>query len=221
MVSLKRTLLLGVAGLAVAFFATACDDDAESNDNASQGSVDTVSAQVQELRAGLQRTEMMHALLELSKLGLHDMDEGLSGDRTIESDYIPNTRTAWRILALTDWHEDVRADAEAVRNEAAALLAALEAEDAEAAREHARALHEREHDFSGAAWELLESQAGIEEPGDSGHGSDSGTPAADSTAASTPAPATTASADDHGGGTDRAADDNPSANDLSGDDHGG
>lgn len=211
MVSPRRFLLLGVAALAVAFFAAACDDDAESNNNASQGSVDAVNARIEELHDDVQRVEMMHALLALSKLGLHDMAEGLRGG-AIESSYIPNTRAAWRILALTDWHDDVRADAEAVRDDAGALLEALQADDIEAAKEHARALHEGEHDFSGAVWELLESQAGVEEPG-GGHGTDSGTPAADGTPA-TPAADGTPS-DDHDDG-----DDTPSADDLGGDDHG-
>jgi outer membrane murein-binding lipoprotein Lpp len=214
MVSPKRFLLLGVAAVTVALFAAACDDGAESNDNASQGSVDTLSAQVQDLRADVQRTQMMHALLALSRLGLHDMDEGLNSGGAIESSYIPNTRAAWRVFALTDWHDDVRDDAEALRDEAAALLEALEADDADAAKEHARALHTGEHDFSAAVWELLLSEAGVEEPGDDGHGDDSGTPAAGATQATPRTPAAGATPGSGNG------DDNPSADDAGGDDHG-
>ncbi|HXK32937.1 MAG TPA: hypothetical protein VNM91_02855 [Dehalococcoidia bacterium] len=208
----RRFLLLGAAALAVAFFAAACDDDAESNDNASQGSVDTVNAQVQELHGDVQRVEMMHALLALSTLGLHDMDEALNGGGAIESSFIPNTRAAWRILALTDWHDDVRADAEAVRDDAAALLEALQADDLEAAKEHASALHDSEHDFSGAVWEMLETEAGVEEPGGS-HGDDSGSLAAGVTP-NTPA------ADGTPPGGHAGGDDTPSADGLGGDDHG-
>lgn len=143
----KAGLLLAAIVPVALLFAVACGDDADSSDSASQSSIDELSARVQ-------RNEQMAAVLEMNKLGLHDMDESLAAG-TIESSFAPNTRTAIRVLALTDWEDDFSEDAGIVQEHAVDLLKALEDEDIAGAARHAKELHELGHDFTDAVWAKL------------------------------------------------------------------
>ena len=149
MPTIKRWLLAVAAVSMLGLTAAACDDDdgAESGTNASQQAVDAVSARVQ-------RNEQMFALVSLSKLELHGMDESLA-DGMVETSFVPNTRAAVRLLALTDWDTSVDADATAVHEHAVALLKALEAEDLDAASNAAHELHEGAHDLDRAVWAII------------------------------------------------------------------
>jgi hypothetical protein len=91
---------------------------------------------------------MMFYTLAIRSAGLHDMDESLNGTGTIESSYIPNTRAAIRVLALTNWPAEFAEEADGVEAIAVELLEALEADDAEAAAPLAAELHEAEHEFN-------------------------------------------------------------------------
>jgi hypothetical protein len=147
---IKRALLTTCAIGALALSAAACNDDgddAESNDNASQESIDALALRVE-------RNEQLFALTAMGQLGLHDMDEGLNDTGTIESSYTPNTRRAVRLLALTDWGQ-FQDDAEDLRAHAETLLTALQDEDIEAAKDAAHELHEGEHEFSRAVMNEL------------------------------------------------------------------
>jgi hypothetical protein len=176
LVRISRTFiaLALVSLIAVAFAAVACDDEAaDSESSASQESIDEVTARVQ-------YNEMMVYWLTIGDAGLHDMDEGLNDTGVIESEYIPNTRKAIRLFAVTDWPEDMQADADAVEATAVELLHALEDDDAEAAAPLATELHDGWHDFdAGVQTELFgdlpPDAGGVEEH------EDEGTPAADET----------------------------------------
>ena len=75
----KRALLMSCAIAVFAIGAAACDDDgndAESNDNASQESIDALASRIE-------RNEQMFAVIALSKLGIHDIDEGLNATGAI------------------------------------------------------------------------------------------------------------------------------------------
>jgi hypothetical protein len=139
----KHALIAALAIPALALAATACDgdDDAEGNSSASQQEIETLAARVQ-------RNEMMFYTSAIRDAQLHAMDEDLNETGVIESSYIPNTRGAIRLLALTDWPEEFQAGADEVEAVAVDLLAALEADDAEAAAPLATSLHEAEHDFN-------------------------------------------------------------------------
>jgi hypothetical protein len=157
----------GVAG-ALGVFTAACDDDAESDSSAQQSDVAALQQQVDTLKADLQSTEELYAVLTLGTLELHGMDEGLNETGTIESSYVPNTRTAVRVLALTDWSDTLQADADAVHDTAVELLQALEAEDVEAAKAASTELHDSAHEFTDAVWgeiaaDLPPDAGGVEE----------------------------------------------------------
>jgi hypothetical protein len=141
-----------IAGLLIACLAVAAvacgDDDAESQNNASQGAVDDIAARVQ-------RNEMMVYVLTIGDAGLHGMDEGLGDSGVIEDNYVPNTRKAIRLLALTDWPDGLRATADELRATAVELLRTLQDGDAEAAAPLAAELHEGEHDFNAEVSEVL------------------------------------------------------------------
>jgi hypothetical protein len=139
----KRALFMTCAVAALAIGAAACNDDsndAESNNNASQESIDALAATVTE-------NEQFSALLAFGTLGLHAMDEGLNETGVIESSYAPNTTKLIRILALTDWGQ-FQDDSEDLRADAEALLTALRDEDIETAKTQATAVHDGEHEFN-------------------------------------------------------------------------
>jgi hypothetical protein len=175
----KASIVVAVVAL-VAALAAACTDEADSESSASQESVEQISARVQ-------RNEMITALLAIGALPLHDMDVAIA-DGTVESNFIPDTREALRLLALTDWAPALAADADALRRQAADLLAALRDDDVAAAAEPAAALHEGWHQFEGEAWNVVAADLPADEggPEEDDHGdeepADGMTPAADSEA---------------------------------------
>jgi hypothetical protein len=171
-----RVFLVTCAVAAAAIAAAACggDDGAESNSTASQESIDTLSARVA-------RNEQMFALITLDTLGLHDMDEGLNETGEIESSYVPNTREAARLLALTDWGE-FQDEAGEVLRDAERLLAALRDSDVDAAKAAATELHESQHQFSGTLWDEITKDLSPAQGGPQGGGHEGGeTPAAEET----------------------------------------
>jgi hypothetical protein len=178
MPNFKHLLVAAAIAPLLGMMAVACDgdNDAESESSASQESIDTVAARVQ-------RNEMMFYTSAIRDAQLHAMDEDLNATGVIESSYIPNTRGAVRLLALTDWPAEFQEDADAVHDVAVELLHALEADDAEAAAPLATELHESEHDFNAEitnelVQDLPPDEGGPEEHDDGG----STTPAAGETA---------------------------------------
>jgi hypothetical protein len=175
---LLATALIGTLGI----FAAACDDDAETQNNAQQSDVDRLTQSIDELNARVTNDEMMYAILHVNMLGLHDMDEGLQAG-TIESSYAPNTRTAVRLLALTDWSDDLQGDADALHGHAVDLLKALEDQDIDAAAAAASELHEGAHQFTDKVWAAVAADLPPDEGGVSAHDDEEegGTPTAGET----------------------------------------
>ena len=171
-----------VSLLAVAATVVACDEEADSEDSASQESIGQLDARVQ-------YNEMMVYWLSIGDAGLHDMDEGLNDTGAIESDYIPNTRKAVRLFAVTDWPDDMQADAAALEATAVELLQALSDDDGEAAAPLAAELHDAEHEFS----ETVQADLFGGLPPDAG-----GVEEHEEEAEGTPAAGETPGADDHG-----------------------
>ena len=129
---------------------------------------------------------MMFYTSAIRDAALHAMDEDLNATGVIESSYIPNTRGAIRLLALTDWPAEFQEEADAVHDVAVELLHALESDDAATAGPLATDLHEVEHDFNANVTNALVKDLPPGEGGPEGH-DDSGT---------TPAPGETAEAGD-------------------------
>lgn len=161
--------VIAAALLSVMAIAVACGDDAETDSSAQQSDVEALNARVE-------RVEMMHAVIGLSKLGLHDMDVALQ-EGTIESSFSGNTRTAIRLLALTEWSPEFEDDAAAVEGHAVDLLRALEDEDLDAASAAALELHDTEHDFSAAVWAVLAADLAPDAGGVESHGDGDDAPA--------------------------------------------
>jgi hypothetical protein len=197
-----RRLALLVAGLIVALaaVAAACDDNNSDNANAANGGNNPSNETVAALEERMQRNEMMYAIILIDGLGLHGMDEEIAAGE-LQFYHTPATRTLIRLLALTDWSDELQADAEALREEAIALLTALRDGDAEAAAPHAHEVHEDAHDFSDAVWEVLAGHIPADEGGPAGHGHGNGD-------------------DDNGHGDDDGADDGHGEEDSDDDDHG-
>jgi hypothetical protein len=178
---LKYVLLAGALLAALGIFAAACDDDAESQNNAQQSDVDRLTQSINELNTRVSRDEMMYAILQINSLGLHDMDEGLKAG-TIESSYAPNTRTAVRLLALTGWTPDLKPEADTLHGHAVDLLKALEDEDIDAASAAATELHEGAHQFTDKVWAVVAADLPPDAGGVAAHDDEEeGTPAAGET----------------------------------------
>ena len=181
MARLKYVLLAGALLAALGIFAAACDDDAESQNNAQQSDVDRLTQSIDELNTRVSHDEMMYAILQINSLGLHDMDEGLKAG-TIESSYAPNTRTAVRLLALTGWTPDLKPEADTLHGHAVDLLKALQDEDIDAASAAATELHEGAHQFTDKVWAVVAADLPPDAGGVAAHDDEEeGTPAAGET----------------------------------------
>jgi hypothetical protein len=173
---LKNVLFAAALIGALGLFAAACDDDAETQNNAQQSDIDAITARVQQL-------EMRESLLMLGTLGLHGMDQTLNETGVIDPSYSRNTTTALRVLSTTDWgaHDE---QAEAVRQAGIDLLAALHDEDVEAAKTAATDLHDTEHELSNAVWADILGDLPADEGGVEEHDDGAASPAAGETPAS-------------------------------------
>jgi hypothetical protein len=170
----ERILFMTLFVPALTLSAAACNDDDDTS-SASQQSVD-------ELNARMERNEMLFAFTSIGNIPLHDIDEGLNDGGEIEESYTPDVRTFVRIMALTDWNDELKVDAEAVRQTGLELLAALEDADAEAAKPLAAELHESAHDFSEAVFAHVAEGLPPEEGGPEEHEEEEEeTPAAEAT----------------------------------------
>lgn len=208
MITLKRVLILGVLGAFLALGATACSDDStESNSSAQQSDIEAANARVQ-------RNEVMFALKIIGDLPLHDMDESINAGE-IGDDYLPNAREVVYITAVTNWPAELEEGATAVQDAAIALVDALDAGDAEAAKQPSTDLHDAWHDFEheAVAWTAegsdVPTQAGLEDD----HSGGATTPAADATPGAETTPAAEGTAAE---GENHSEDETPGAE---GDDH--
>ena len=153
--TLTRILIAAIVLPALVLTAAACDDaETVQDDTATQASIAELSARVQ-------RNEMITATLTLATLPLHDIDEAIAAGE-VPSNVIPTMRTVIRMANLTNWSDDLQTDATAVHDNAEALIAALESDDLDAAKEHATAVHEGAHDFTANAWDALAPATGGE-----------------------------------------------------------
>ena len=153
MITLRRAIVPSLVAAAAIAFAACSDNNADTSSTAQQSDVDTITARVQ-------RNEMMFALVEIRVPVLHEMSETIAAG-TIETTFVPITREALRLFALTDWGS-LQAQADELTKSADSLLTALRDNDVEAAKEPAASLHEGWHDFSVAAWEEVEKGTPLE-----------------------------------------------------------
>ena len=180
MVTLRRSLFIAAFVAIAGLIAAGCSSDnktdtASGSSNASQASVDDLSARIQ-------RNEMLFATFSLSALPLHAMDTSIASG-TVESTYVPNARSAVRLLALTNWDSSLKAEADTVRGHAVDLLKALDDGNIDAAKDPAHELHEGYHDFSDKVWAILAKDLPADAGGVAPDDEDASTPAADATPA--------------------------------------
>ncbi len=177
-----RASVAGVAILGFALLAAACSSDSKQADSSSSAS----QASIDELTQRVQRNEMLNAWVTISALPIHDLDEELQSG-TIDSKYVPTLRTLIRVLALTDWTNDIKPEMTSYHDDAVKLFQAMNAgKSADDLKEMSNALHEHQHEFPSTVGNVI--AAGL--PADAGgpeaahdDASSGATPAADSTAA--------------------------------------
>lgn len=100
----------------------------------------------------------------LDKGGLHDLDTALNTDRQIPASARTNVLHLQTATKVTRWPEgELSNDAATLADIFGELAHALDGDkpDIAAAGALAKKAHEAEHDFSHAAWEYLDSQAGL------------------------------------------------------------
>lgn len=180
--AIKRRAAIAVALLSVLTLAVAgaaCNDDgsntADGSSNASQQTVDQLSDR-------MERNEMLFAYISIGNIPLHEIDDTLNGEGgPIEATFAPDVREFVRIMALTNWDDELAAEAETVRQAGLDLLAALEDGDAEAAKPLAPGMHNGWHDFSEKVFAAVAEGLPPEEGGPEPHEEEEGTPAAEAT----------------------------------------
>ena len=187
MVTLRRALFVAALFAIGGAAGVACSSD--NKPDAASGSSTASQASVDELSARIQRNEMLFAVVNLSALPLHTIDESLAEGKA-ESTFVPDARAAVRFLALTNWDSTLRAEAETLRGHAAALLQALDDGDLEAAKGPAHDLHEGYHDFADKIWAVVAKDLPPDAGGVAPHTDDASTPAGGGT---TPVAGTTPS----------------------------
>lgn len=174
-----------VSLILVGLIASACDDD--STDSAS-GTTSASQETVEQLAETVAENDMFFAYISIGNIPLHAIDEGLNGGGAIEETYTPDVREFVRIMALTDWDEELAEEAETVRQSGIELLAALEDADAEAAKPLATEVHEGSHDFFETVFAHVGEGLPPEEGGPEPHEEEEGTPAADESPAAEATP---------------------------------
>ena len=177
--------LFAIATGAVALVAVACGSDtkrADSNSNASQARVDQLAARVQ-------RNEQLDAWVTITNMPLHALDESIQGG-TIDNKYVPTLRMLVRLTALTDWSNDVKADATNLHDDAVTLLQALDAgKSAAEAKGLSTSVHEDWHMFGPKLGDILAKDLPADAGGPEGQHEDA--------MQSTPGAGMTPAADEH------------------------
>jgi hypothetical protein len=147
----KHAMIIATVLAAAAVVATACASGTKtttSDSSASQASIDQLAARVQ-------RNEMLFAVVNLSALPLHQMDESAQNG-TIDNKYVPTARTLVRVTALTNWSEPLKAGAAKMHDDAVTLLKGLDnGDDVSLIKKLSQTAHEDWHLFILAAWDVV------------------------------------------------------------------
>jgi hypothetical protein len=149
--AMRFTMFAVLAALAGAAIASACGSSKSSGTDQTSPS----PAATDQLTARVQRDEMLNAVVTIGNLGIHDLDTKLQNG-TIDSKYVPTVRLAVRLLALTDWTDDVKPAAMKFHDDAVKLLQGLDAGNAvDTLKPLSTAFHEDYHAFSDPVWNSL------------------------------------------------------------------
>lgn len=173
-----------VSAFAVGILATACDDGdtetATGTTSASQGSVD-------ELSARMQQNEMLFALVSIEALELHEIDDSVQEGAPLER-AVPDVRKFVRIMALTNWESELATEADDVHDLGVAWLNALDEGDVEVAKGPSGEAHEAFHEFAENAWNVVVKDLPPDEGGPDEHDEEEGTPASEESPAAEATP---------------------------------
>lgn len=110
---------------------------------------------------------MIAVLSHIDTAGFHGIDTALSSSSAeIDESWSGHVRNAWIAVAANDWPAPLQPLAKAFTDATAALTAALDRDDREAALAPARDSHVAQHRLSSAGWAYLAQRAGIQGEGD-------------------------------------------------------
>lgn len=179
MPKLQHALLTLCVISVVAFLGARCSGDspAKSADGATSASQSSVDA----LNARVQLNDMRAAAITIAGIPLHDYDTTAQTGK-IDGKYLPADRLLVRVLALTNWTEPMKDDANKFHDEAVALLKALDSGDPESVKAPSAVVHDHVHTFPNDIWAIVAKDL----PADAGgpeQQPDESTPAASTTAA--------------------------------------
>ena len=117
-----------------------------------EGQLSALQAQAEEQTAGTADVAVAQYIMDTS--GFHGMEESLNESGEIDPSYLGAVNRARKVLANTQWPEELAGEADSLVNLLSEFAAALEADDGDRRREEAARLaaevHEAQHDFSHA-----------------------------------------------------------------------
>lgn len=182
----RRAAVAAVLFSMLALVGAACSDDGP---NTAGNSSNVSQERIDQLNERMERNEMLFAYISIGNIPLHEVDETLNGEApAIEETFTPDVRTFVRLMALTDWSDELAEEAESVRQSGIALLSALEDADVEAAKPLATQVHDGWHEFSETVFAAVAEGLPPEEGGPEEDDDEESTPAADQSPAAEATP---------------------------------
>lgn len=157
--SFLALLSLTVFALALGIGAVACEDHplgpgADDDENETLEPAPPV-AETSNL------TQMGLVMATLGRARFHDTEDSIA-DGEIPDDARFTVLRMEALIRATNWPDELESDALALADVMNTAAEAYDAGDVEAALEHAEAVHDSEHDFSGAVWAFLGEETGVD-----------------------------------------------------------
>lgn len=119
--------------------------------------------QVADLRADLQKTQLLAVAYQLNTSGFHDLDVKLNQGEMVFG-ALGRVQQARIAVQATNWPGELRPTVDQIVAQMKLLESALRDENVEAAKGPAKQVHDLGHDLSHAAYAALEDHAAGEHP---------------------------------------------------------
>jgi hypothetical protein len=148
--AMRFTMLAAVATLAGAAIVSACGSSSNNTSDSTTTAGASPQASDADLTARLQQDELLYAWVTLAANSPHELDTSLQGG-TIEGTYLPTVRTIIRVLALTNWPDNLKDMATKFHDDAVTLYQGFNAgKTADELKDASSAVHEDWHMFTPA-----------------------------------------------------------------------
>ncbi len=165
-------LLIVVGGLAVA--CSSDTDDLEDRIAVLEHQAGE-SADIAALQQQVRHANMVATLNLLDDVGFHHLNETIAEEEIAPAGTVGSIRTALRAVAVTDWPDDLAADAGGLQTKLDSFLDSLLADETgEPLTDASLVAHDGYHDFTDLGWTYLADQAGLDASSGDDHEADMG-----------------------------------------------